>query len=89
MQRELEKKKKLDEEVKKLEDRTQALTETRTELYNQLGTQERLLEDKKEERNELKTKVEIKQLQLEDKQRELDEKEADVRVLRESLRSVQ
>ena len=38
LQRELEKKKKLDEDVKKLEQRTEALTETRTELFKQLGT---------------------------------------------------
>ena len=64
LDRELEKKKKLEQEVKKLESRSVQLTDTRTELFKQMKSLERVYDDKKEERNQLKARVEVKQSQL-------------------------
>ena len=46
LQREVEKKNKLDAEVKKLEDRTLALNQTRNDLFKQLNGMEKTIEEK-------------------------------------------
>lgn len=47
--------------MKRLEERSTQLSDTRNELFKQLTTLERLFEDKKEERNQLKARVQVKQ----------------------------
>lgn len=61
MQRELDKKTKLDKEVKVLEERTLQLNQTRNDLFKQLNGMEKIIEDKQEELNELRAKVLVKQ----------------------------
>jgi len=60
LKKECEKKNKLDSEVKKLEDRTLSLNQTRNDLFKQLNGMEKIIEDKIEERNELRAKVLVK-----------------------------
>lgn len=84
----MEKKNKLDKEVKSMEERSQKLTETRDEMYKQLGKIEKVFDEKKEERDTLNAKVQVKQAQLESKQRELEEKELQVKQLREKVRQI-
>jgi len=85
LEKELQKKKGLENDVGKLEERTKNLAETRTELYKQLTTLERLYDDKKEERNQLKVRVQVKLAQLDDKQRELEQRDEEVKKLREKV----
>ena len=75
IQRELDKKNKMDEEVKKLEQRTADLSSTRSELFKQLSEMEKLQDQKKAERNELRSKVLIKRAELEEKQKDLADRE--------------
>ena len=89
LQKELEKNNKLNAEIKSLQDRTSQLDHTRTELFKQLKTMEKLHNEKQYERDELKNKAQAKEIQLETKRRDLDEREIEVRQLREKLRAVQ
>lgn len=88
LQKELEKNNKLNSEIKKLEERTSQLDHTRTELFKQLKTMEKLHNEKVYERDELKNKAQAKEIQLEAKRRDLEERESEVRQLREKLRAV-
>ena len=54
LHKEVEKKNKLDIDVKKLEDRTLALNQTRNDLFKQLNGMEKIIDDKQEERNQLR-----------------------------------
>jgi hypothetical protein len=55
------------------------LDHTRTELFKQLKTMERLHNEKQYERDELKSKAQAKEIQLETKRRDLEQREAEVR----------
>jgi chromosome segregation ATPase len=85
----LEKKHKLDAEIKKLEEQTVELNQIRNDLFKQLSGMEKIIEDKVEERNELRAKVLVKQTALDQKQTELEDREKEVKQLRERLRQVQ
>ena len=61
LQKEIERKKKLEEEISKLEERTTQLNDTRNELFRQLNDMDKQNEAKREERNQYKSKVNIKQ----------------------------
>ena len=85
----MEKKHKLDAEIKKLEEQTVELNQIRNDLFKQLSGMEKIIEDKVEERNELRAKVLVKQTTLDQKQTELEDREKEVKQLRERLRQVQ
>lgn len=54
LQKELEKKDSLNQEITKLEERTSKLNETRNDLFRQLNEMEKTIEAKINEKNELK-----------------------------------
>lgn len=74
--------------MKKLEERTQTLNQTRNDLFKQLNAMEKMIEDKLIERDELRTKVQIKQTSLDEKERELEKQEMEVKNLRSKLTAI-